>query len=58
MFKVEYHANENPLKYSEKIAYISQMLMYPIITKQLYLTMLVFLNAIKCLGIYIKNSSF
>ncbi len=30
-FKVEYHANENPLKKSEKIAYIGQRLMYPII---------------------------
>ncbi len=30
---VEYHANENPLKYSEKIAYVGQRLMYPIIKK-------------------------
>ncbi len=30
--KVEYHpyANENPLKTSEKIAYVGQSLMYPI----------------------------
>ncbi len=39
--KVEYHANENPLKHSEKIAYVGQRLMYPIIKKQKYLTMLV-----------------
>ncbi len=32
-FKVEYHANENPLNNSEKIAYVSQRLMYPIIIK-------------------------
>ncbi len=38
-FKVEYHANENPLKKSEKIAYLGQRLMYPMIKK--YLTMLV-----------------
>ncbi len=29
--KVEYHANENPLKKSEKIAYVGQRLMYPLI---------------------------
>ncbi len=28
--KVEYHANENPLKNSEKTAYVGQWLMYPI----------------------------
>ncbi len=33
--KVEYHANENPLKKSEKIAYVSQRLMYPIIKKKI-----------------------
>ncbi len=33
--KVEYHANENPLKDSEKIAYVGQRLMYPIIIKKL-----------------------
>ncbi len=33
--KVEYHANENPLKYSEKIAYVGQRLMYPIIKKRI-----------------------
>ncbi len=27
--KVEYHANKNPLKYSEKIAYVGQRLMFP-----------------------------
>ncbi len=31
--KVEYHSNENPLKNSDKIAYIGQRLMYPIIKK-------------------------
>ncbi len=31
--KVEYHANENPLKHSEKLAYVGQRLMYPIIKK-------------------------
>ncbi len=31
--KVEYHANENQLKNSEKIAYIGQRLMYSIIKK-------------------------
>ncbi len=30
MFKVEYHANENLLQNSEKIAYVGQRLMYPI----------------------------
>ncbi len=29
-FKVEYHANENPVENSEKIAYVGQRLMYPI----------------------------
>ncbi len=29
--KVEYHANGNPLKDSEKIAYVGQRLMCPII---------------------------
>ncbi len=55
-FKVEYHANENPLKYSEKIAYVGQRLMYPI--KKLNLTILVLLIAIMFLGFYINNSSF
>ncbi len=32
--KVEYHANENPLKNSEKMAYVDQMLMYLIIIIQ------------------------
>ncbi len=32
-FKVEYDATENPLKNSEKIAYVGQRLMYPIIKK-------------------------
>ncbi len=32
-FKVEYHANENPLKNSEKIAYVDERLMYLIIKK-------------------------
>ncbi len=31
--KVEYHAYENPLKNSEKIEYVGQMLMFPIIKK-------------------------
>ncbi len=30
-FTVEYHANENPLNNSEKIAYVRQWLKYPII---------------------------
>ncbi len=33
LIKVENHANENPLKNSEKIAYVGQRLMYPIIKK-------------------------
>ncbi len=35
-FKVEYHANQNPLKISEKIAYVDQQLMYPMIKKTPY----------------------
>ncbi len=35
IFKVEYHANENPLTKSEKIAYIGQRLLYPIIKKNI-----------------------
>ncbi len=35
-FKVEYQANEHPLKNSEK-AYVGQRLMYPIIKKNIYL---------------------
>ncbi len=35
MIKVEYHANENPLKNSEKIAYVGQRLMYPIMKKEI-----------------------
>ncbi len=54
--KVEYHANENLLQNSEKIAYVGQRLMNPI--KKRYLTMLFFLNAITFLGFDIKNSSF
>ncbi len=34
LFKVDYYANENPLKNSEKIAYVGQRLMYPI--KKIY----------------------
>ncbi len=33
-FKVEYHVNENPLKYSEKIAYVGHRLMNPIIKEK------------------------
>ncbi len=56
-FKGEYHSNENPLKYSEKIAYVGQRLIYPIIKIKKNLTMLVLvLNAITFLGFYIKNS--
>ncbi len=40
--KVEYHANENPLNNSEKIAYVGQRLMCPIIILTKKLTMLVF----------------
>ncbi len=32
-FKVEYHANENPLKNAKKIAYVGQRVVYPIIKK-------------------------
>ncbi len=32
--KVEYHANENPLKILKKIGYVGQRLMHPIIKKQ------------------------
>ncbi len=38
IIKVEYHANENPLKQWEKIAYVGQRLMYPIIKKKITLT--------------------
>ncbi len=58
MFKVKYHANENTLKNSEKIGYVGQRLMYPIIKKKYLSTPVFFLNAIKFLGFYIKNSSF
>ncbi len=37
LFKVEYHANakyENPYQNSEKIAFIDQRLMYPIMEKK------------------------
>ncbi len=56
-FKVEYFANENQLKHSEKIAYVGQRLMYPIIKKN---TLPCYLkkNAITFLGFYIKNISF
>ncbi len=36
--KVEYHANENQLKNSEKIVYIGERLMYPIIKNNNSLT--------------------
>ncbi len=39
ILKVEYHANENPLKYSEKIAYVGQRLNPP---PKKILTMLVY----------------
>ncbi len=56
-FKVEYHANENRLKILKKIAYVKQR--YPIIKTKTKLTALdFFLNVIKFLGFYIKNSSF
>ncbi len=57
IIKIEYHANEIPSKYSEKIAYVGQRLMYPIKKKKPYHTRL-FFNAIKILGFYIKNCSF
>ncbi len=47
-FKVEYHANENTLKNSEKIAYVGQRLMYPIIKKKSYLTIPVFFFFKQC----------
>ncbi len=31
LYKIEYNAYANPLKHSEKIAYVDQRLMYPII---------------------------
>ncbi len=34
LLKVEYDANENPSKNSEKIAYFSQRLIYPIQIKE------------------------
>ncbi len=34
IFKVEYHGNENPLKKSEKIAYVGQRVMYPTIQQK------------------------
>ncbi len=57
IIKVEYHVNENPLKNSEKIAYIVQKLMYPKIKKNTCHASLK-KNGIKILGFYIKNSSF
>ncbi len=57
-FKVEYHANENPLENSEKIAYVGLSLMYPIIKNKNFTMLGVFLNTIKILGFYVKNSSF
>ncbi len=56
-FKFEYHANENPIKNSEKIAYVGQKLINVSNKKKKnQLTMLVlFLNAIKILGFYIKK---
>ncbi len=55
--KVEYHANENLLKHSEKIVYVCQRLMHPIIIIIINLTMLVCKkkNAITFLGFYNKN---
>ncbi len=56
--KVEYHANENPLNNSEKIAYVGQRLMYPIINKIIPYHASLNKNAIMCLGFYIENRSF
>ncbi len=35
VIKVDYHANENPLRNSENIVYNGQRLMYPIINKKI-----------------------
>ncbi len=56
--KVEYHSNENPLKHSDKIAYIGQRLMYPIIKKLIPYHASLKKNDITFLGFYIKNGSF
>ncbi len=56
VFKVEYH--ENALENSEKIAYVGQRLMYPIIKKMMPYHANLSLNAITFLDFYIKNSSF
>ncbi len=58
LIKVDYHANENPLKNVEKIAYVCQSLMYSIIKKNMILYYASFFNAFSFLGFYIKNSSF
>ncbi len=52
VLKFQYHANtkyKNPLKSSEKIACVGQKLMYPIMGKIYYLTMLVFF---KCHSVF------
>ncbi len=55
-FKVEYHANKNPLKSSEKIAYIGQRLMYN--NEKKHLATLIFVKDLtKFLGFYIKNGN-
>ncbi len=49
---------ENLLKNSEKIAYVRQLLMYPIKKKKYLTTLDLFLNAIMFLGFNIKNCRF
>ncbi len=56
--KVDYHSNENPLKISEKNSICwSKVIVSNNNNKKEHLPMLVFkTNAIKFLGVYIKNS--
>ncbi len=61
-FKVEYHANENPLKNSEKHGMCWSKVNVSNNNKNKYKKTPYHasrsLNAITCLGFYIKNSSF
>ncbi len=58
MVKVEYHGNENLLKNSEKNGICWLKINVPNNQKNKLTTQVFFLNAIKFLGFYIKNSSF
>ncbi len=56
--KVEYHVNENPLKNSEKSICWSKVDVSNNHEKIIPYHAIFVLNAIKCLGLYIKNGSF